>query len=299
MSNQDKVRAPNPFADMPTGDADDRELVRQAQAGSREALEQLVRRHQPWIYNVALRMAYWPADAEDATQEVLVKLITKLSTFRGTSSFRTWLYRIVVNHMLNERRDRHPQWTFERYARALDETPDRDFPDQQSASADTRLLLDEATIGCTTGLLLCLDREQRLVYILGAIFGVTDAVGAELLDVSRDNFRQKLARARRDLQSFTQNRCGLVKEANPCRCAKKTAGFIDAGYLIPGKLLFARERITRVREVAERKRDDLAALDEAYAEIHRGHPFQEPPDFVASLRELISRADFRSIVEFE
>ena len=54
-------------------------------------------------------------------------------------------------------------------------------------------------------MLLCLDREQRLIYVLGEIFGVTDVIGAELLEISRQNFRQKLSRARRDLHSFMQN----------------------------------------------------------------------------------------------
>ena len=62
-------------------------------------------------------------------------------------------------------------------------------------------------------------RQPRLVYVLGEIFGVTDAIGAELLEISRQNFRQKLSRARRDLHSFMQNQCGLVNTQNPCRCA--------------------------------------------------------------------------------
>jgi hypothetical protein len=96
-----------------------------------------------------------------------------------------------------------------------------------------------------------------------------------------------------------QEKCGLINEGNPCRCAKKTQGFMNAGYLDPQKLLFARARVIRVRDVAEKTCDDLEALDTAYAEIHRGHPFQEPPDFVQSLRELMNRPDFKSIVEFE
>ena len=127
-----------------------------------------------------------------------------------------------------------------------------ELPDPSTVPADLKLLVDEARIGCTTGMLLCLDREQRLVYVLGEIFGVTDAIGAELLEISRQNFRQKLARVRRDLHSFMQNQCGLVNTANPCRCAKKTQGFAKAGYLNPEKLLFARDRVTRVRDVAEK-----------------------------------------------
>lgn len=74
---------------------------------------------------------------------------------------------------------------------------------------------------------------------------------------------------------------------------------MKAGLLNPDNLLFAREYVTRVKEVAPRKHQELNALDEAYAEIHRAHPFQSPPDFATSLRELLNRAQFKSIVEME
>jgi len=70
---------PNPLTDEAEHDVD-RGLVERAQSGSREALEQLVTRHQRWIFNIVLRMLYLPQDAEDVTQEILIKLITKLST---------------------------------------------------------------------------------------------------------------------------------------------------------------------------------------------------------------------------
>jgi RNA polymerase sigma factor (sigma-70 family) len=291
----------SPFTDAPYAASEDLELVRRAQAGNREALEHLITRHQAWIYNIALRMVYLPEDAEDATQEILIKVITKLSTFEGRSRFSTWLYRLVVNHILNLKRSRAEAagWTFSRYGQSLDATPDMELPDPNTVPADLKLLVDEARIGCTTGMLLCLDREQRLVYVLGEIFGVTDAIGADLLAISRQNFRQKLSRARRDLHSFMQNQCGLVNTANPCRCAKKTQGFAKAGYLDPAKLLFARDRVTRVRELAERKCDELDALDVAYGEIHRDHPFLEAPDFVAALRSLIDRTEFKRTLELE
>jgi RNA polymerase sigma factor (sigma-70 family) len=290
--------SPNPLADVPTGDADDQELIRHVQQGSREALELLIARHQAWIYNIVLRMVYNPYDAEDATQEILIKLLTTLSGFEGRSRFRTWLYRIVVNHVLNMKRTRSEarEWTFEKYSAGLAAAPDMDLPDPRTVPADVQLLVDEARIGCSSGLLLCLDREQRLVYILGEIFGVTDVVGAELLEISRDNFRQKLSRARRDLHSFMQDRCGLVNQANPCRCAKKTQAFMRAGYVNPRNLLFAKEHVIRVREVATRVHDDVASLDEAYGDIHRDHPFHSPPDFVAAVRTLIDRPEFQSIL---
>src|SRR5688572_27914457 len=116
----------NPLAERADSDAEDGALVARVQAGDREALEALLTRHQPWIYNILVRMLYYPAEAEDGTQEVLLKILTKLSTFENRSSFRTWLYRIVVNHALNiKRRGNQPDAiSFSEYARGLDATPD-------------------------------------------------------------------------------------------------------------------------------------------------------------------------------
>ena len=254
----------------------------------------LVERHRPWIYNVALRMVYLPQDADDAAQEILIKVITKLSSFEGRSRLRTWLYRIAINHLLNMKRTRAEEigYTFERYGAGLDSSPDLDLPDPHTVPADVQLLVDEARIGCSMGMLLCLDREQRLAYVLGEIFGVTDAVGAELLDVSRDAFRQRLSRARRDLHQFMDRKCGLVNAANPCRCARKTQAFINAGFVDPANLLFATAHVTRVRELAPRVHEDVSALDAAYAAVHRDHPFHTPPALAGAIRTLLERYDY-------
>ena len=111
-------------------------------SGDREGLEELVERHQPWIYNIAVRMLYHPQDAEDATQERLIKVLTRLSSFEGRSSFRTWLYRIVVNHVLNMKRGHlePAMLTFAGYGHGLENTPDLDLPDQGTVAADVCLL---------------------------------------------------------------------------------------------------------------------------------------------------------------
>ena len=136
----------NPITDA-RSDADDAELVRLVQQeGDRGALDALLTRHQPWIYNVALRMVYLLQDAEDASQEILIKVVTKLGSFAARSSFRTWLYRIAVNHLLNLRRTRAEEmgWTFDRYGQGLDVAPDADLPDPATVPADVQLLVDEA-----------------------------------------------------------------------------------------------------------------------------------------------------------
>src|SRR5438094_5958111 len=135
----------SPFTEVKASD-NDQDLVAQAQNGNREGLETLILRHQRWIYNIVLRMVYHPQDAEDATQEILIKLLTRLSTFEGRSSFRTWLYRLVVNHVLNMKRARAEaaEWNFSKYGRGLDSAPDMELPDPRAVPADVQLLVDEA-----------------------------------------------------------------------------------------------------------------------------------------------------------
>jgi RNA polymerase sigma factor (sigma-70 family) len=286
----------NPFSEVTESDSVDAELVEQAKNGDPAALEQLVLRHQAWIYNIAVRMVFRPHDAEDVTQEVLVKAITKLSTFKGESAFRTWLYRIAANHVLNMKR----RWaetqttTFTAYGAAIDRTPDLDLPDPNSVPVEVPLLVEEAKNACTMGMLLCLDRKQRLIFTLGAILGASDAVGAEVLEMTADNFRQLLARARRDLHSFMNHQCGLVNKNNPCRCPKKTLGFIEEGHVDPHKLLFVPLYVERVRDVAaETVREIEDVVERQHAAIYRDHPFLQPPDRVAWLRRMLERADLR------
>src|SRR5256712_11913222 len=284
----------NPLADD-SPDHEDQKLVLRARSGDRKALEELVQRHQAWIYNIAIRMLYHPQDAEDATQEILIKVLPRLSSFEGRSSFRTWLYRIVVNHVLNMKRGqvevRHASVDFASYGAALDDTPELELADPKATSAETDLLVTEAMISCTSGMLLCLDREQRLTFILGAIFGVSDTVAAEVLEITPDNFRQRLARARRDLRNFMNDKCGLVNQANPSRCAKKTRAFIQAGYVDPENLLFVRERIGEGREAAPQVYETINTLDGKCAEIFRGHPFYKAPDLGQMLRRLVESPD--------
>lgn len=288
----------NPFT-SDAGERGDAELVRSIQDGSHDALEALIRRHQGWIYNLARRMVYYGDEAQDATQEILIKVITKISTFDGRSSVRTWLYRIVVNHVLNMKRARGEaaEWTFEKYANVLAAVPDEDLPDQRTMPVDVQLLVDEARMSCTAGVLLCLDREQRLVFILGEVFGVPDTVGGELLDTTRENFRQKLSRARKDLYNFLQNKCGLVNTANPCRCAKKTRTFMRFGFVDPHNLLFAQSHVTRMKDLAGQTYEQLDALDASYAALQREHPFHDSPDFIASVRTLIAQPGWQSILK--
>ncbi|MCI0448676.1 MAG: RNA polymerase sigma factor [Chlorobi bacterium] len=292
----------NPFAEKYITDTKDELLIQSALQGNRKSLEELIYRHQAWIYNIALRMVFYPQEAEDVTQEVLIKILTKLSTFRGESSFRTWAYRIVVNHVLNMKKSLGEKKHFDNfndYWRAIENTPDMDLPNQNTYSVEMKTLVNEVKVSCISGMLLCLDREQRLIYILGVIFQVTDAVGAEIMEISRDNFRQKLSRSRKQIFNFMNDKCGLMNKNNPCRCEKKTKALIDSGYVNPKNLLFNINYVHSVESVVEEKSKRLdELLDERSQKLFRENPFQEPPDFVEALKEVIDNKEFRDIFNF-
>jgi len=280
------------------GDAD---LVSRAQQGDQLALEELVRRHQAWIFGLAQRMVGGPDEAEDAAQEILIKMITKLSTFRRESGFRTWLYRIGVNHILNRRRGRWERRfaSFDRHRAFGDSMPDDVAVGPTQPSPEDALLVEETKSLCLAGMLLCLDRTQRLAFILGAVMGLDSRVGAELLEVSPDNFRQILSRARRQLASFMNDRCGLVNEANACRCAAKTKACVAAGLVDPRHLRFKREHLARVREVVAAQ---VHLADEALQcrveATFRNRPALPAPDMVAIVRKLLQQPALQQLVRF-
>lgn len=292
----------NPFIEKISTDEKDEQLIESALGGNKKALEDLIYRHQAWIYNIALRMVFYPPEAEDITQEVLIKIITKLSTFRKESSFRTWAYRIVINQVLNMKKslgEKKHSTNFDEYWKIIENVPDQELPSQENYDVEMRTLVNEVKVSCMSGMLLCLDREQRIVFILGTIFQVSDKTGSEILEITRDNFRQKLSRARKQLFNFMHNRCSLIDKNNPCKCEKKTKALIDNGYVNPKNLLFNINYVHTVESTSEEKSDRFDSLvHNVQSEVFRDTPFQEPPDFVQSIRKILDHKEFRDIFNF-
>lgn len=277
------------------GSADpDAGLVERAQHGDAAALDLLVRKHQAWIFNLALRMVWRREAAEDAAQEIWIKAATKLGTFEGASAFRTWLYRIAVNHLLNVRKSEmeEKEINFSGMGDSLAGVQDSDLPAERSLPVETAVLVEEARLGCMTAMLMCLDRRQRLAFILGEIFGESSEHGALAMDVTTANFRQLLSRARRDLYQFMNDKCGLVNPANPCRCARKAAGFMREGWLDPSGLQFTPDRLASVDDMTPGRLEELDALDRRHAALYRAQPFLLGPDLSIRLRGLLADSSF-------
>ncbi|RDY58128.1 RNA polymerase sigma factor [Flagellimonas nanhaiensis] len=269
----------------------DEALIERALSGDKSALETLIKKHQDWIYNVSLNFVGDAHEAADLTQEVLIKVITKLETFKGKSAFRTWMYRIVKNHFLNMKRGKQEvdSLTFEQFGKGLDQIQDESLADY-SYEVEEKMLVEEAKISCMKGMLLCLDREQRLIYILGELFEFPDSVGSEIMEISKQNFRVKLHRAKKQLYGFMDDKCGLIKKSNPCRCHRKTAGFIKMGYVDPVELNFQKGVISKINEVVEEKVKAFSnEVISDYQEIYQEHPFLRSPETLDSIREMLSK----------
>ena len=178
-------------------------LVEQAREGNEAALEAVVRGIQNQVYNLALRMLSHPTDAEDATQEILIRVITHLSQYRGESAFTTWVYRVATNHLLTTRKRRAELSALNTEAlfAHLDDSQLSTLTAQPDA-VDQALLEQEVRLRCTLGMLLCLDREHRLAYILGEGFGVSSVQGAYIIGISEAAFRKRVSRARLRLASL-------------------------------------------------------------------------------------------------
>lgn len=270
-------------------------LIELAISGDKKALEDLIRRHQDWIFNMALSFSGDSNDAADITQEVLVKIITKLSTFKKESNIRTWIYRIIRNHFLNMKRGRYETvpMTFEEFGHSLDKIQDEDLSGHHFG-VEEKLLIEEAKLSCMKAMLLCLDREQRLIFIIGELFEISAVGGSEIMEISRENFRVKLHRARQQLYSFMDNKCGLINSKNPCRCARKTGSFIRMGFVDPVNLHFQKDVITTIGKAANSKLDTLNDQIMAdYRRLYLDHPFLKSPENLEAIRKLLSSDTLR------
>ncbi len=282
----------NPFSPDEQIPSADRELVSAALSGSQEALEALVSRHQPWIYNLAFRMVMVHEEAEDVTQEVLVKVITKLAGYdpeRG--AFRTWLYRIVTNHVINMKTRGYEAaiTDLDTYYSFVGQVPDGE-PD---SSPETELVIADLAIGCVMGTLLCLERKQRVVFILAVGFGVTDVVGAEILDMSREAFRKTLSRARAKLHQYMSGNCSLVNPEAPCHCRKKAPTFIASGAYSADRISFHRADGPRLQDLVGETIERFGSdIHDEFPRLFREHPFYDAPDAIGWLRSLIESKSF-------
>lgn len=176
-------------------------------------------------------------DAEDATQVILVRVVTRLGQFGFRSKLTTWVYRIAVNYILDVKKSpvERMQLNFQTFAEDLADGRMSEGPTETERS----LLIEEVKIGCTLGMLQCLDRPHRLAYVLGEILELPGPEAAEALDITPDLFRKRLQHARAAIEAFTRAHCGLISDSADCACHRRVTAALRLGRVRPHALDFA------------------------------------------------------------
>lgn len=252
------------------------ELINNAIQGDKHAVNSLLKKHQDFIFNVSLKMLNNVEEAQDATQEVLIKVLTNLSSYDiSRAKFTTWVYRITFNHIINFRKS---PWeknnvTFENFFQFMENVPDVEIKEEDDQHWTSNI--EETKVTCTSGMLMCLDREQRLIYIIGDIFKIDQSVAAEIFGITAVNFRKKLSRTRKDLQQWMHQKCGLVNTENPCRCRNKTKKLIEMGEVDSENKKWMSRYQDRIEKHTQTNIEQFGnAKDEIYNRIFLEHPFK-------------------------
>jgi RNA polymerase sigma factor (sigma-70 family) len=276
----------------------DQQLIEKAVNGDRTALNELIVLHEPFIYNVAWKFTNDRDEASDLTQEVLIKLITKLSTFKKESAFKTWVYRIVVNQFLQtKRRPMEDRWeSFDVFSTELNSIPSPDVSAEEEI--EQALRTKTARTRCMSGMLMCLTREQRLIYILGDVFNLDHNIGAEVFGLSKQNYRVKLSRTRKEFHAFMNQQCGLVNTDNPCRCSKKAKAMEAAGKMQTDKKIFDPKYSSTIASYSEGIANEVADIvDKKYIEFFQRHPTKEDFDTETVINEIVNDNDLHKYFE--
>jgi RNA polymerase sigma factor (sigma-70 family) len=222
------------------------EPARRAAAGDKDAARAVLDAVQDDVYYLALRMLGHPADAEDASQEILLIVLTHLGSFRGESAFKTWVYRVAACHLAQVRRGRREIVTFERLDERLRTGLAEPIAEQSDPEADA--LTHELRLRCTQAMLLSLHRTLRIAYVLGDILSLSGEQAAAVLEIDEAAYRKRLSRARERIYEFLRHWCGVFDEGNPCRCAGPMQCAVERGIVKRDDLDLSRQRTMATME---------------------------------------------------
>lgn len=214
-------------------------FIEKAIAGDKKSLEHVIAGVQDLVFNLSLRMLGTFPDAEDAAQDILLKVITHLSSFRNESSFATWVFRIAVNHLKSYKKHMFAQvpFSFEFYGNDIEHADIHNVPDL-TQDVEKSILAEELKMSCTNVMLQCLDAESRCIFVLGTMFKVDSRIAGEILGITSEAYRQKLSRTRKKMADFLSAYCGEYGSGT-CRCKDRVNYAIQSHRIQPAHLDYA------------------------------------------------------------
>ena len=176
----------------------DRRIIDNTLAGHSDAFGEMVEKYQNRLYNSVARLCGTSEDARDVVQDAFVQAFLKLNTFRGTSNFYTWLYRIAFNTAMSHRRRNRPTSSLDEVHQYSGAEPvDRGArPDQSLERQDRATQIRKA--------LDALSKEHRTILILREVEDLSYEMIAEILALPVGTIRSRLHRARMRMKEETE-----------------------------------------------------------------------------------------------
>ena len=213
-------------------------LVEKAVAGDKKSLETVLSSVQELVFNLSLRMLGTFPDAEDASQDILIKVMTHLSSYKGESAFSTWVFSIAANHLRDYKKHMFGKFplSFEFYGDDIKNADIHNVPDL-TQDVEKSILAEELKLSCTNVMLQCLDGESRCIFILGTMFKVDSRIAGDILGISPEAYRQRLSRVRKKVAVFLSEYCGEYGQGK-CRCKERVNYAIQSHRLMPKQLSF-------------------------------------------------------------
>lgn len=267
------------------------ELIDRATAGDKKSLEVLIAGVQDMVFNLSLRMLGTFPDAEDATQDILLKLMTHLSSFKKESAFSTWVFSIASNHLKNYKKHMFARYplNFEYYGSDIENADIESVPDL-TQSVEKTILAEELKMSCTNVMLQCLDTESRCIFVLGTMFKVDSRIAADVLGISPEAYRQRLSRIRKKMAAFLQDYCGEYG-GGKCRCKDRINYAIQSHRINPAQLDY-----TAADEISMQTMQDVKAAMEDIDDLSQSFSFCKTYRTPERTRQFIS--DFLNTIQF-
>lgn len=268
-------------------------LIDQATAGDKQALETLLGGVQDLVFNLSLRMMGTFPDAEDASQDILLKVMTHLSSFKKESSFSTWVFAIAVNHLKTYKKHMFAKYplTFDYYGDDILHANLEEVPDL-TQDVEKAVLAEELKLSCTNVMLQCLDTESRCVFILGTMFHVDSRIAGDILGITPEAYRKRLSRARKKMADFLQEYCGEYG-GGTCRCENRVNYAIQNHRIQPSGLNFYN---AVPKQVSLEVTAAMEEIDDISQEFSFCRTYESPERLRQFVEDFLSGAPF-SVVE--
>ncbi len=270
------------------------DLVDKATAGDKKALETLIVGVQDIVFNLSLRMLGTFADAEDATQDILLKMITHLSSFRGDSSFTTWVFSIAANHLKNYKKHMFARYplSFEYYGDDIENGKSQDVPDL-TQNVEKGILAEELKMSCTNVMLQCLDMESRCIFILGTMFKIDSRIAGDILGMTPEAYRKRLSRIRKKMADFLGEYCGEYGSGR-CKCIDRVNYAIQSHRINPLQLDYMTATEISMQTMMDVK-NAMEDIDDLSQDFSFCKPYQSPERTKHLIQEFLDSTQFSTI----